>query len=295
MAEQVRAAGGVLWRSGADGPELALVHRPRYDDWSFPKGKAKPAEDVLCTAVREIFEETGIQPVLGRRLASQNYPTEAGPKHVDYWAATGAPADLVPNDEVDRLEWLSVAASRRRLSYARDGELLEELVAGPWSTTPYVILRHTSAGDKHEWREDDLLRPLDTHGREQAGWLADLLASFGPARVVSSATARCLETVLPLVARTGGSVSTDEAFTVGSSKAAGDRLAGLLAEDLPTIVCTHGELVPDLIERACDELGGSAPEDPGLRKGGFWVLQVADGELASIERHDLSSDAPGGH
>ena len=152
------------------------------------------------------------------------------------------------------------------------------------------MLRHTSAGDKHEWQEDDLLRPLDEHGRQQARRLADLLSCFGMARVVSSATARCLETVLPLVARLGVRVSTETAFTVGSSKGAADQFAALLAENLPTIVCTHGELVPDLLERAAKELGAEPPEEPALRKGGFWVLQVAAGSLASAERHHL-----GGH
>src|SRR5215472_8502449 len=83
----VHAAGAVLWRARAGGIETALVHRPRYDDWSFPKGKSEPGEHVLLTAVREVEEETGVRAALGRRLATQTYPVEGQPKQVEYWAA----------------------------------------------------------------------------------------------------------------------------------------------------------------------------------------------------------------
>src|SRR5262249_31432198 len=80
------AAGAVMWRAGEDGIETALVHRSRYDDWSFPKGKAMPGEHVLLTAVREVAEETGTRVTLGRRLAATQYLTSGGPKRGDYWA-----------------------------------------------------------------------------------------------------------------------------------------------------------------------------------------------------------------
>ncbi|MCW2944757.1 MAG: hydrolase [Actinoallomurus sp.] len=284
---RVRAAGAVLWRSGADGPEVALVHRPKYDDWSFPKGKLKNGEHVLCAAVREVWEETGTWPVLGRRLSAVEYEKEGRPKRVDYWAATGHDGDFRPNDEVDRLEWLPLPAAEARLSYEHDAALLREFAAGPARTTPYIVLRHTSAGNKHDWEDDDLLRPLDSRGRADAERLADLLACFGAARVISSATARCMETVLPYAARMGVDIRSDRAFTVGTSKGAGDHLAELLADEVPTIVCTHGELVPELVSRACEELGAVPPQELGLSKGGFWVLQTAGGALVSAERHRL--------
>ena len=87
---EIHAAGAVMWRAGEEGIETALVHRPRYDDWSFPKGKAFAGEHVLLTAVREVAEETGIRVALGRRLATTQYPTSGGPKRVDYWAARPA-------------------------------------------------------------------------------------------------------------------------------------------------------------------------------------------------------------
>jgi 8-oxo-dGTP pyrophosphatase MutT (NUDIX family)/phosphohistidine phosphatase SixA len=282
---QVRAAGAVVWRPGPEGLEIALVHRPRYDDWSFPKGKVASGEHLLRAAVREVAEETGIRPVLGRRLPSTWYLKDGRLKQVDYWAATGAGGAPPAGEEVDKVDWLPLAAAGQRLTYPHDGEVLREFAAGPARTTPYIIVRHTSAGDKREWPGDDLLRPLDPRGRAEAGELAELMACFGPARVVSSATARCLETVVPFAAQTGAGICADRAFTIGSWAPAADRLAGLLAGEHPTIVCTHGELIPCLLSRACKELGAEPPAEPALRKGHFWVLHVAGGRLVSAERH----------
>ena len=291
--DPVRAAGAVLWRHGANGPQIALVHRPKYDDWSYPKGKTKTGEHVLRTAVREVWEETGIWPILGRRLPAREYEKDGRPKRVEYWAATaGETADeFEPNDEVDRVEWLPLAEARRRLSYEHDAELLSDFADGPIRTAPYILLRHTSAGDKHRWEDDDVMRPLDARGRAEAAGLAEALAAYGPTRVLSSATARCLETVLPYAGRMGAAVHTDWAFSMGTpvaaSKEAGGRFAQLIADRLPTLVCTHGELVPELVGRACEALGAEPPEDPRLPKGGFWVLHTAGGALVSAERHHL--------
>ncbi|MFL6055745.1 MAG: NUDIX hydrolase [Actinoallomurus sp.] len=282
----IRAAGAVLWRPGPDGrPLIALIHRPRYDDWSFPKGKVDRGEHVVRAAAREVWEETGVWPVLGRRLSTVRYLHNGRPKRVDYWAAAGDESRFIPSDEVDRIAWLSIAETGERLTYDHDRTVLREFAAGPLRTIPYIVLRHGNAGEKRNWQEDDLLRPLDERGRAQAQRLNDVLACYEPARVVSSATARCLETVLPYASRIAADVRADWAVTVGTSKVPGDRLAELLADGVPVVICTHGELIPELVTRACEELGAPPPDDPKLPKGGFWVLQVADRALASAERH----------
>ena len=105
------AAGAVLWRAADEesaDPLVALVHRPRYDDWSLPKGKVDPGETEPVTAVREIEEETGYACELGRRLTSVSYPVEAGTKKVRYWAARALGGQFTPDSEVDELDWLSV-------------------------------------------------------------------------------------------------------------------------------------------------------------------------------------------
>jgi 8-oxo-dGTP diphosphatase len=327
--ELIRAAGAVLWRPGPAGDtrgdlgrtgdlgpagggdagstgrrdfgpgepggdagaELALVHRPRYDDWTFPKGKVKQGEPVLRAAVREVEEETGLTPRLGRRLRPVHYLKDGRPKRVDYWVATVAEDDagnrFVPNDEVDRVEWATVAEAERRLSYPRDLDVLREAMSGPLRTTPYILLRHGSAGEKRDWLGDDVLRPLDPRGRAEAGRLPGLLAGFGPLRTLSSCTARCTETVLPYALHARVSVMTDRAFTVGlaTPQRAADRLEDLIADGAPTLVCTHGELLNGLVPEIFARLGAKPPDEPALSKGAFWILHVAHGALVALERH----------
>jgi 8-oxo-dGTP diphosphatase len=280
----VRAVGAVLWR---EGPEFAVIHRPRYDDWSFPKGKLKSGEHPLRGVLREVEEETGVRARLGRRLEPTFYVKDGRAKRVDYWVATGAEAPFVPSDEVDALEWLTGAEAESRLTYERDVALLRDVLTGPRHTTPYLVLRHGSAGEKRDWLGDDTLRPLDPRGRLEAGVVARLLDGFGPLRVVSSGTARCVETVLPYAMHAGVSVITDRAFTngVGDSATATARMLELIGDGTATLVCTHGELLTGMVSDLCARLGGDAPDDPALRKGAFWILHVADGVIVSMERH----------
>ncbi|RFS82170.1 NUDIX hydrolase [Actinomadura spongiicola] len=287
----VRAAGVLLWR---DGPEIAVIHRPRYDDWSFPKGKIDKGEHVVRAAVRETEEETGIVPRLGRRLPTTTYPVRDRTKQVHYWAARPvAESVFIPNEEVDELVWLPPADAEARLSYGHDVDLLHEFLNGPMTTSPFVILRHACAGEKLDWREADELRPLDATGRTEAANLAGLLHAYGPARLVSSATARCVETVLPYARLTHEPVVTDAAFTVGdtSPDRAVERLLSLVADGVPTIVCTHGEVVSALVTGLCKEMGEKSPDDPSLRKAEFWVAHLSGGSMAALERHSLRTTA----
>ncbi|MFC6880453.1 NUDIX hydrolase [Actinomadura yumaensis] len=288
----IRAAGAVLWRDGGNGPEVALIHRPSHDDWSFPKGRLKRGEHVLRAAVREVEEETGVPPRLGRRLPASTYPKDDRVKRVDYWAAravadASAFAPFTPNDEVDRLEWLPFDRAARRLTRSHDVDLLNEFAGGPLRTWPLVILRHASAGEKRDWAGADELRPLDFRGRAEAVDLAGLLAAFGPVRIVGSATARCLETVLPYARSEGLPVATDAAFTIGETDAdrACRRLFDLVGDGVPTVVCTHGEIVADLVSGLCRELGEKVPEDPALEKSEFWTAHLSGREIAALERH----------
>ncbi|MFF0006486.1 NUDIX hydrolase [Streptomyces tibetensis] len=127
----VQAAGCVLWRrSPATGePELCLVHRPKYDDWSWPKGKLKRGEDALAGALREVAEETGCRAVPGPELSALHYLAGGRPKQVRYWAAEAVSCAFSPTDEVDRVLWLAPAAARDRLTQPHDRPLVEELLA----------------------------------------------------------------------------------------------------------------------------------------------------------------------
>ncbi len=299
----IEAAGAILWRRGPDGPEVLLIHRPRRDDWSLAQGKREPGEMLPRTAVRETVEETGLRPVLGRRLQTVQYLAGGRPKCVHYWAAAhpmsgrGLASSFTPNDEVDGFEWLSLPRAYERLSYADDAVVLGDFAKWPYRTAALVIMRHASAGDKHDWDGDDLFRPLDRKGQAEALALVPLLACFDPVRIVSSPAVRCTETVAPYAAHIGAPIEVDRALTVPdrarafSARTSPDHpvtdVARLLADGVPTLVCAHGENIPQLLGGACEYLGAKRPSDPSLPKAGFWVLQAGESTLAGLERYEL--------
>ncbi|GHH79610.1 hypothetical protein GCM10018781_58000 [Kitasatospora indigofera] len=131
----VLAAGAVLWlpgrqkKKGLGRPRIALIHRPKYDDWSLPKGKLDPGESLVQAALREVEEETGLRCVLGAELPAQHYLAQGRPKEVRYWAAVPVGGSFTPNREVDRLEWLPARKARARLTHDRDRVLVDALLA----------------------------------------------------------------------------------------------------------------------------------------------------------------------
>jgi 8-oxo-dGTP pyrophosphatase MutT (NUDIX family) len=124
----VRAAGGIVWRAESGRLEVVVVHRPQYDDWSLPKGKAAPGESDEDCARREVEEETGLRCELGPELPSTRYLDRHGRnKVVRYWAMRPAPGDLAPDDEVDEARWVDLAEARQLISYERDIGVLDAL------------------------------------------------------------------------------------------------------------------------------------------------------------------------
>jgi 8-oxo-(d)GTP phosphatase len=301
--DDIRAAGAVLWRPAGRGVHVALVHRPKYDDWGFAKGKLFPGEHVLLAAVREVEEETGLRVTLGRRLQPVRYLFDGLRKRVDYWTALAdaSAGEFVPNSEVDTLEWVSAGQARRKLSYPHDVRLLADFAAGPHQTVPLMLVRHASAGAKSDWRSSDQARPLDERGTQQAEMLARLLGCFGAGRVLSSPAERCLATVRPYAAAAGIEVEVEPAFAVTAENAkkkvrlaVGEALAhaaaGAATDDRPVVIAAHRENIPLILASACDRLGAAVPAGPALRKGGFWVLHRAGRQLAGAESHQLEDD-----
>ena len=314
---KIPAAGALLWRPGEQGPEVVLVHRPRYDDWSFAKGKCLPGEHVLITAVREVAEETEIEVILGRKLRTVRYLSDGRPKQVDYWAArpaaqavgeTGEPAEpapFTPNEEVDQLAWLPLTAAGDRLTYQHDTEVLSEFASAPAATTGIILVRHASARNKKAWQNaghpDDLTRPLTPLGHVQAKLLGQILSCFGPARVISSPAERCLATVEPYAAVVGGVVEPALAQApppgdldladAGPAEiaAAHDLVTSLVTAGEPAVISGHRENLPAMLRWICESLGAPVPAGPPLRKGAFWALHVAGGRLISAEQHNLKS------
>ena len=165
--ETVKAAGALVWRENGKHLEVLLVHRPRYDDWSIPKGKVEPCESVRTCAVREVAEETGVQVVLGQPLSRVHYKIADGSrKEVHYWAARVAPeasaavaarcaVKPASTKEIDAVEWLRVGQARKRLTYSYDRDLLGELVDlwedGKLDTWTLVLVRHGRAVKRSVW------------------------------------------------------------------------------------------------------------------------------------------------
>jgi 8-oxo-dGTP diphosphatase len=124
-AEEVRAAGGVVIRPDPDGDRIAVVHRPRYGDWSLPKGKLEPGEDWEQAALREVAEETGLVCELGEELEPARYTDRKGrPKLVRWWRMSPRGGEFEPGDEVDELRWLRLSEAVELLDYEHDRRLL---------------------------------------------------------------------------------------------------------------------------------------------------------------------------
>ncbi|MER7607102.1 NUDIX hydrolase [Nocardioides sp. NPDC127503] len=282
---EIPAAGVVVFREHDDRSEVALVHRPKYDDWSFPKGKVDPGETVPVTAIREVREETGLRVALGRPLQQQRYPVEAGQKVVHYWVgrtAAGADDDVdsyLINDEIDDVEWLSVEKARTRLTYPHDRATLQQAEDVRHPTTPLVVLRHASAVGRSAWSGADQERPLDDTGRAQAVTLAGLLMAYDIRRVVTSPSVRCTQSVAPYAGLAG--IASEQMRLLSEEGAEEGSVSALAAGTLrdlavPTVICTHRPVLPWVFE-------GLRMRDPKLAKGELMVLHVRAGEVRAVE------------
>lgn len=284
----VHAAGGVLWRHGysESAAEVAVIHRPRYDDWSLPKGKVDPGETEPVTAVREVLEETGHHVHLGRRIATITYPIENRTKKVQYWSARSLGGSFAPNNEVDELVWLPAPAAIKKVSYAYDRKILRRWANQPADTQSVLIVRHAVAGSKSRFSGDDKIRPLDKKGRAQAEALVGQLASFGATDVYAADRVRCHQTVEPLAAELGVTVSneptlTEEAYAE-NPKRGRRRVLQIAGSHHTPVICTQGKVIPDLIAWWC-ERDGVRPDKSRNRKGSTWVLSLADGRLIAAD------------
>lgn len=282
------AAGAVLWRGGAGSPEVAVIHRPHYDDWSLAKGKLDPGENLPATAAREIEEETGLTVRLGKLLGHVDYPVGKRTKVVWYWTAEVLDGEFEPNDEVDELRWVSFDEAAELLSYDLDVDVLNKarkrLSAEP--DTRVIYIRHAHAYARKNWSGDDDLRPLDKKGRRQAELLVSQVLPFRPERVYSAAPDRCLQTVIPLAEELGVDVTVDKLFGDEAWLArmvdAQNRFTDVVAEGGVSVVCAQGLIIPDLI--AWLSAQGTLPlETIDSKKGSMWVLGFTDGALTTAD------------
>jgi 8-oxo-dGTP diphosphatase len=279
-----------------------MVHRPKYDDWSLPKGKPDADEHLLQTAHREVAEETGLAVVVGRRSVRTRYDVllpdgRTAPKEVDYWTGEWAGGSFAANDEVDELRWLPLAGAAELCSHAHDRAVLDDLARSDVPLMPTVALvRHGRAGSRSEWQGDDDLRPLDAKGRTQAERLAAVLPVFAPTTVLSVPRTRCEQTVAPLAERLG--LDVQPLAELGEEEFQDDPEAGLaVLEKLLeprgtpglTVVCSQGGAIPSALLALGVQHEGIRMFPPAA-KGSVWVLGGGPGGMVADYYRDLAPE-----
>jgi 8-oxo-dGTP diphosphatase len=317
----IPAAGTLPWQRVDGALQVALVHRPKYNDWAWTKGKLDEGEDWPVAAVRETLEETGLAVHLGQPVPSTTYTVvdrlgHLSIKQVRYWAAQVVGGAGALEHEIDEVAWLDIPAAMARLDYARDRDQLRALVraehCGALDTWPLVIVRHGRARSRSSWSATDALRPLDKAGLAQAQSLVPLLAAYGVSRVVSSSSTRCVDSVAPYARSIGARVRlrdslTEEMYAAQPAKAV-RTITRLLDRAEPTAVCSHGPVLPSLFRRLhehvadpegvdrvtaaqYDDVGRSllGAADLGLAKGEVVVCHLsgvgAAARVVAVERH----------
>ncbi|MBO0594207.1 NUDIX hydrolase [Nesterenkonia sp. E16_7] len=318
---EILAAGALCWRLRRGELEVLVIHRPRYDDWSFPKGKLDEGETLPECAVREVREEIGLKVRLGMPLPVTRYSVGKArgakngnggkgrkDKAVWYWAAQVAEGTPIPDgEEVDETAWVSVDRARELLTNRGDVLPLDELARlnadRRLHTLPFVVLRHAKAKPRSSWSRAESERPLAATGKRQARSVERLLICWRPRHLESSPWRRCAETIAPYVKAHRSRATYRKSFTEKRAEAHPERtrtrVRRCLELLLPTLICSHRPVLPLIL----DTMGGwlqdpqlleAIPDqDPYLRPGAVLVAQQAmdrDGEIVSIEVYEPFED-----
>ncbi|WP_238154656.1 NUDIX hydrolase [Ornithinimicrobium sufpigmenti] len=306
---EVRAAGVVPVRLRAGTLRVAVVHRPKYDDWSWPKGKLDHGEDFVSAAVRETREETGLRVRLVAPLPQVRYTLRGGDtKAVSYWTGQVAGGKGQLQHEVDRVEWLTPDQAGSRLTYEHDRQLLGHVVerhaAGLLDAWTLLVVRHAHALSRDDWSGPDEKRPLSRSGvRRAQGRMAAVLAAYAPQLVLSSPAVRCTDSVLPYCRATGVEVVTrkglsEEGFAADRSKV-DKHLDKVLARGEAAALCTHGPVLPTLLTRLADRSHDKLANrerrmlrrlrDAAMDKGEILACTMVgtgeDARVVAVERH----------
>lgn len=294
VTANIYAAGAVPWRRTVNGAvEIAIVHRPKYQDWSLPKGKLDPGETPVLAAVREVAEETGLECRLGRYLGHVTYPIPGHRKlkRVDYWAAEVVDGEFAANSEVDELSWHPLDRVMDQLSYPMDRQVLRAFARLPARTSTLLLVRHAKAGRRDRFNGPDEQRPLDRQGEAQGRALVPNLLAFGASEIFSADPLRCVQTVAPLAEKLGVEITLEpllsEAGYAAAPDAARERTRALMTDKAVRVICSQGKVIPDLLQWWADRDGVVLPSARN-RKGSVWVLSFAEGRLVAADHLDRS-------
>jgi 8-oxo-dGTP diphosphatase len=295
-AVAVVAAGAIPWRVNSNGLEVLLIHRPQYDDWSWPKGKIDAGETIPECAAREVREEIGLSAPLGIPLPPIHYHVASGLKVVHYWAVKVNGAKLVPDGkEVDRVVWCAPQTAVGLLTNPSDVVPLDHLRAAhkndQLDTWPLIVVRHAKAKPRSSWTKAEGERPLAATGIRQAQAVGRLLQAWQPPRVVTSPWRRCVSTVAPYLRASGAKVKLIDALTehrhARTPKKTGAVIESLLDKQQPVAVCTHRPALPTVLAQLGKNMPGRLrallPDaDPYLSPGELVVCHVASGNKNRI-------------
>jgi 8-oxo-dGTP diphosphatase len=281
------AAGAILWRKEKDTLKVLLIHRGRYDDWSWPKGKLDKGEGVVEAAVREIKEETGLKVSLGPKLFESKYTLANGSKKVvHYWSAKVTDSALKkqkfkPDEEVSSFKWVTASEAKKLLTYEHDNDPLDVLVklnqANNLDTRPIILLRHAKATPRDEWKKGEATRPLLPVGLVQAAALATTLKAYAPKLVVTSSWKRCMDTVLPYLNKYKAKLLERSQLSELGAKNGPKRTIKLVNKLVATgegvVICSHRPALPTIVKAV------GAYGDKGQRKELEAALDMQPGEM----------------
>lgn len=283
MTRLIRAAGGVVFRKTPKGKiRVLVVHRPQYDDWTPPKGKADKGESPELTAVREVLEETGYRCRIVAPLGPTRYRVQGGVKEVHWFGMRPLPDSpgFTANSEVDKVKWLSPGQLLDKLSYDQDRELMAGTDFKKLAQTGNLYLfRHTTAGERSRWKGRDEDRSLTKKGWREADAIAGSLADAGIERILSSPYERCVQSVKPLAKLIKAPVEISpllgEEPDLDAAYALVDGLIGTNA-----LICSHGDVIPALINRMM-WAGLTLDSRFYCSKGSIWVVGVEEGKFTN--------------
>jgi len=274
-------AGGVVVRQHRKkGLQVLVSHRPRYDDWTLPKGHLETGETPLSAALREVQEETGLICFPHEHLGSTQYILPSGKnKHVDYWAMERIGGRFRANSEVDEVRWLSKKQARQLLTYSHDQDLVRLMPKSYLADNPLLFLaRHAHAGDRTRWIGDDSIRGLSPKGQRQAKTLAKRLQHGGITRLISSPYGRCVETLAPLSKRLGINVETHKGLAETGTEKALESLVDEVKQER-VVLSTHGNIVPAILRSLLSD-GLKLNSSYQGEKASIWAIKFQDGEPA---------------
>ncbi len=294
----VRAAGAVLWRAPEpEKVEVALVHRPRYDDWTLPKGKVEPFEHDLAAAYREVLEETGVKAIFGPELGEIEYDAEGVDKKVRFWSARAHEyTQRVDDGEVDEVRWLAPSEARVLLTYELDQRVLNSFLTIGTGTNAFILLRHCKAIKRSAWDgDDDDDRPLDAKGARQAARLVDIYRAYADVELHSSDATRSQQSLQPLVRERQDALITEPSVSEYGFKRdkvpARTKVLDLITLDRTVLLCSHRLVLPALLEYALEDSRFKIPTE-NLEPGAAWIIHSRSGVVTQVDHLEAPPTPP---